>query len=285
MAENRPTGPIMMFSSAVLFSIMAVFVKLLSKSVPAAEIIFFRSFISVVLLLLLVGIGKVRFTARSKEKLIFRGIVGGISLMLYFYSISLTSLANAVLLAYTYPIFASIFSMMYLKEELTREKIMFMLAAFFGLLLILDFDFSALNTGDLIALLSAVTSGMAVVSIRELRKTDSSAVIVFSFVLSGTIFSLFFMKGNIAPLNSTALLMLLLIGVIGAFGQLFMTAAYKLCSTALGGVISMSSVIMTAIFSMVVFGERLTPNIIVGGLLIFISAVFFSQKEQCEIGK
>lgn len=275
----------MMFSSAVLFSIMAVFVKLLSESIPAAEIIFFRSFVSVVLIISLGLTGKVRFTAHSKEKLVFRGIVGGISLMLYFYAITLTSLANAVLLAYTYPIFASIFSMMYLKENITREKVIFIVTAFIGLMLILQFDFSSLNKGDLMALLSAVTSGMAVVSIRELRRTDSSAMIVFSFVLSGTIFSLFFMRGNFIPLDHMALAMLILIGVIGAFGQLFMTAAYKLCSTALGGVISMSSVIMTAIFSMVIFGERLTPNIIVGGLLIFVSAAFFSQKEQCEIAK
>jgi len=278
-------GPAMMFASAALFSIMALMVKILSSTVPPAEIIFFRSFISVVVILLLGVTGKVHFHAHAKDKLIFRGIVGGISLMLYFYSITMTSLSNAVLLAYTYPIFASMFSIMYLKETLTREKIIFIIAAFLGLLLILQFDFSSLNTGDMLALMSAITSGMAVVSIRELRKTDSAAMIVLSFVLSGTVFSLFFMKGNLVSLHRPDLLMLLLIGVIGAFGQLFMTAAYKLCSTTLGGVIAMSSVVMTAILSMIVFGERLTPNMIIGGLLIFASASFFSRSESCAIAK
>lgn len=275
----------MMFASATLFSFMAIFVKVLSSTVSAAEIIFFRALISVLIILGMVLIGKVKFKFHAKEKIIFRGIAGGISLVLYFYSITLTSVSNAVLLSYTYPIFATIFSVMYLKESLSKEKIFFIILAFIGLFLIFQLDYSSLNFGDLLALISGITSGMAIVSIRELRKTDSSWMIVFSFVLAGTLFSLFFLKGNIVMPGNIELLLLLLIGVFGTIGQLFMTYAYKLCSTALGGVISMSSVVMTAILSSLIFHETLTLSLLIGGLLIFISATFFSIKEQYEIAK
>ena len=275
----------MMLSSAVLFSIMAVMVKALSASVPAAEIIFFRAFISFAIIMGMVAVKKVEFKIKEKGKATFRGIMGGISLMLYFNAITLTSVSNAVLLSYTYPIFASIFSNMYLNEKLNKEKVAFIISAFLGMFLIFQFDYSALNIGDLLALISGITSGMAVVSIRELRKTESSWMIVLSFVFFGTIFSLFFLKGNIVMPGTSALLALLAIGIIGTAGQLFQTYAFKLCSTALGGVISMSSVVIATVLGMLVFHDVLTLNMVIGGILIFVSATFFSLKEQYELAK
>jgi len=275
----------MMFSSAVLFSFMAIMVKALSSSVPAVEIIFFRAFISFAIIMGMVATKKVEFKIKEKGKATFRGIMGGISLMLYFNAITLTSVSNAVLLSYTYPIFASIFSNMYLNEKLNKEKVMFIISAFLGMFLIFQFDYSALNIGDLLALISGITSGMAVVSIRELRKTESSWMIVLSFVFFGTIFSLFFLKGNLVMPSIGALLALFTIGIIGTAGQLFQTYAFKLCSTALGGIISMSSVIITTILGILIFHDSLTLNMVIGGVLIFASATFFSLKEQYELAK
>lgn len=271
-----------MFASAVLFSCMAVSVKYVSSRISAPEIIFFRSLISALLIIAMGFAGRVRFKVSSTDKLVFRGIIGGISLMLYFYSLTLTSVSNAVLLAYTYPIFASIFSVIYLKENMTKEKVLFMATAIIGLFTIFGLDVSALNIGDILALVSAVTSGMAIVAIRELRKTDSSAMITFSFVLSGTIFSSFFLKGNFLIPGNYDAFMLLLIGIFGTFGQILMTRGYKRCSAALGGVISMSSIVMTALLGIFIFHDSITPNMIIGGTLIFISASFFSFKEECE---
>jgi drug/metabolite transporter (DMT)-like permease len=275
----------MMFSSAVLFSVMAVMVKELSRSISAAEIIFFRAFISFAIIMGMVAFKKVEFKIKEKGKATFRGIMGGISLILYFNAITMTSVSNAVLLSYSYPIFASIFSNMYLNEKLTKEKVIFIISAFLGMFLIFQFDYSALNLGDLLALISGITSGMAVVSIRELRKTESSWMIVLSFVFFGTLFSLFFMKDNVVMPNSSAFITLLLIGILGTAGQLFQTYAFKICSTALGGVISMSSVVITTILGIIIFHDSLTINMIIGGILIFASATFFSLKEQYELAK
>jgi drug/metabolite transporter (DMT)-like permease len=285
MAKTNLNGPAMMFSSAVLFSIMAIMVKELSRSISAAEIIFFRAFISFAIIMGMVAFKKVEFKIKQKGKATFRGIMGGISLMLYFNAITMTSVSNAVLLSYTYPIFASIFSNMYLNEKLTKEKVIFIISAFLGMFLIFQFDYSALNLGDLLALISGITSGMAVVSIRELRKTESSWMIVLSFVFFGTLFSLFFMKDNVVMPSSAAFITLLLIGILGTAGQLFQTYAFKICSTSLGGVISMSSVVITTILGILIFHDSLTINMVIGGVLIFASATFFSLKEQYELAK
>ncbi len=285
MPRPNINGPVMMFSSAVLFSFMAIMVKAISSSVPANEIIFFRSFISFAIIMMMVAAGKVEFKIKEKGKATFRGVMGGVSLMLYFNAITLTSVSNAVLLSYTYPIFASIFSNMYLNEKLTKEKVMFIACALLGMFLIFQFDYSALNIGDLLALISGITSGMAVVSIRELRKTESSWMIVLSFVFFGTLFSLFAMKGSVVTPSPAALFILLMIGVFGTAGQLFQTYAFKICSTALGGVISMSSVILTSLLGMLIFHDFLTLNMVIGGILIFVSATFFSLREHYEMAK
>jgi drug/metabolite transporter (DMT)-like permease len=275
----------MMLYSAALFSIMAIMVKVLGSSVPAGEIIFFRAIISVAIIAGMIASGKVKFRIKEKGKAAFRGIMGGIALVLYFYAITMTSVSNAVLLSYTSPVFASIFSAIYLKEKLTKEMAAFIACAFMGTLLIFQLDYSSLNIGDLFALISGIASGIALVSIRELRKTESSWMIVLSFVFFGTIFSLFSLKGNFVAPDASALFMLLVIGVFGTAGQLFQTYAFKVCSTALGGVLSMSSVIMTMALGIMIFHDPLTLNMIAGAVLIFVSATFFSLKEQYELAK
>jgi drug/metabolite transporter (DMT)-like permease len=275
----------MMFYSAVLFSIMAVMVKALSSSIPAGEIIFFRAIISVAIIAGMIAAKKVKFRIKEKGKAAFRGIMGGISLVLYFNAITMTSVSNAVLLSYTSPIFASIFSAIYLKEKLTKEMAAFIACACMGTLLIFQLDYASLNVGDLLALISGITSGIALVSIRELRKTESSWMIVLSFVFFGTIFSLFSLKGNFVAPGASALFTMILIGVFGTAGQLFQTYAFKSCSTALGGVISLSSVVITMLLGMIIFHDLLTLNMIAGAILIFASATFFSLKEQYEQAK
>jgi drug/metabolite transporter (DMT)-like permease len=278
-------GPLAMFISAALFSVMAILVKIASNAVSAPEIIFFRSIVSVILIILLIPIGKASFKVKRLDKLVFRGIVGGVSLVLYFYALALTSVSNAVLLDYTYPIFAAIFSVMYINEKMTWRKSFFLFLAFIGLLLVFRFDFSSINLGDVLALLSGIASGLAIVAIKDLRKTDSSAMITLAFVMAGLIFSVFFLKGNVTVPSSDIAVVLLLLGVLGTAGQLLMSYAFKHCSASLGGLISMSTIVMTAILSVFVFGDPLTTNMIIGGLLIFASASFFSREEAYESAK
>lgn len=270
-----------MFLSAVLFSMMAILVKYTSDLVPAPEIMFFRSAISFLIILFIALLGKADIKPRSKGKLLFRGIIGAVSLTLYFYGISLTTLSNAILLAYTYPIFGAMFSAMYLDERLTKENISLILLAIIGVAMIFNFDFSNINIGDALALISGITSGMAITAIRELRRTDSSWAIVFSFVATASVTSLILTGFDFVVPTLPALFLLTVLGTLGTFGQLFMTYAYKHCSTALGGVISMSSVVMTSILSYFIFHEKLTLLMLFGGILIFLSAAIFSSKEEC----
>jgi drug/metabolite transporter (DMT)-like permease len=272
----------MMFVSAIFFSIMAVFVTLAGKNIPAIEIIFFRSLISVLILAAIFLTGKAKFKAKAKEKLVFRGIIGGISMMLYFYALTMTNVANAVILSYTYPIFGAIFAVTYNNEKLTKETFAFLVTAFIGVLCIFRFNLEATNLGDILALISGITSGVAIISIRDLHKTDSSFIITFAFVLSGLIFSLPFLPGNMVGPNGYDLFLLIMLGVLGTFGQLLMTYAYKHCTAALGGIISMSAIVMTAIMGIFVFGVPLTWNLFIGGSLIFASASFFIRSEKIE---
>jgi len=282
MTCTSMNGPLAMFASAVFFSIMAILVKVAGQTLPAAEIIFFRSLVSVVLLVAMMAGKKDSFRIGSRDKLIFRGVIGGISLVLYFYALTLTTVTNALTLDYTYPIFAAIFAAMYLNEKFTRDKLVFMAAAFIGLMLIFQFDFSSMNAGDLIAIAAAVASGAAIVTIRDLGRTDSTMMITLSFVLSGLIFSLLFIPGHFFVPGFRETMVLLTLGIFGTFGQLLMTYGYKHCSAAQGGIISMSSIVMTAVMAVFVFGEPLTLNMVLGGLMIFASAAFFSTKEQIE---
>ncbi|MFC1560094.1 DMT family transporter [Candidatus Margulisiibacteriota bacterium] len=284
MPERSPDhGSFIMFLSAFMFSIMAVSVKFASQSVSASEIIFFRCIISVAIILLMALMGKADLKPHSMGLLIFRGLAGATGLTFYFHAVSLTTLSNAVLLTYTFPIFAAIYSSFLLKEYLTKQKIMLIFLAFFGIAMIFGFNFANVGIGDIFALTAGVINGMVITSVRQLRKTDSAWVIVFSFVLAGSIASFSMMGFRLPALTTAALLPLLFVGIFGTLGQLLMSYAFKACSTALGGIIQLSSVVITIILSYFIFKEPLTVFMVVGGLLVFWSAASFSSKEKCAI--
>ncbi len=278
-------GPLAMFISAVFFSFMAVLVNIAGKTISAAEITFFRSAICTMILLAILLFDKRSVKINRMDKLIFRGIVGGISLVLFIYALTLTKVANAMLLDYTQTIFAAIFAVMYLNEKMTKEKVMFLIMAFIGLLIVFHFDFSSINIGDMLALAAGFVSGLAIVAIRDLRKTDNSLMITMSFSLAGLIFSFFLLKGNTVVPTMHEDILLITLGVFGTLGQLSMTYAYKHCSAALGSVISMSAIVMAALLGIPILHEPLTYSLIVGGSLIIAAAVFFSREEQRKVIK
>jgi drug/metabolite transporter (DMT)-like permease len=279
------SGPIEMFIAAVLFSFMSVLVKISSNTIPAAEITSFRSIISIMILVAMMYFNKASRRVSRMDKLVFRGVIGGLSFVLYFYALTLTSVANAVVLDFTYPIFAAIFAVIYLNERMRKRDIGFMFMAFLGLLIIFQFNFSSINIGDALALSAAVASGIAIVAIRDLRKTDNSIMITLAFSIGGLFFSALLLRGNIVMPTLNELMVLVSLSVFGTFGQLFMARALKTTPTALGSVISMSTIIITALLSVLVFDEPLTYPLMIGGLLIFSSAAFFSREETAKPAK
>jgi len=213
-----------MLLSTFAFSLMQLCVKFLNH-LPTAELVFFRSIISLVLSLVYLMKIKVNPLGNNRKYLIMRGVFGLTALFMFFHTLQHIPLASAVTLQYLSPIFTAIFAIFILKEKVMARQWLYFLLAFVGVVIMKGFD----ERVDLfyfgMGLSSAFFAGLAYNCIRKLRHTDHPLVVVLYFPLIATP-----IMGTLSYLNwvSPQGWDWMLIGLLGIFtqiGQIFMTKA------------------------------------------------------------
>lgn len=264
-----------MIVASFLFACMGVCVKLAAATHSVVEITFWRSFIALLLLFVLVRVRGVTLATPHWRWHLTRGVVGYTALFGYFYAIALLPLATAVTLNYT----SAIFLALYLALTGLRLRSGMLLALALGLLgvaLLLRPSLHAEQLwGGLIGLASGAVAAMAYFSVRELgRRGESEVRTVFYFSLVATLCSLLwllFSDMHLPDLRSG--LLLLGVGVFAALAQLAMTRAYVRGKTLVSAALAYSTVIFSSLAGLLFWGETLPSSAWAGIVLIILSGV------------
>lgn len=269
-------GPYGIIGSSVAFALMNFVVKLASASVPSGEITFARFLFGTAFLGALGWSGTLDIRARNHRLLITRGVLGSCAILLLFASISLTRLTNAIALANTYVLFGALFSFLFLAEGFGLRVVVSLATALVGAGFILRPDLGLWQLGDLLALAHGVMGGAAITVVRSLRRAghESPWAILFYLSVVGTLASLLTGPGDWVLPSFPALLLLLALGVLGTLGQALLTYAYRWCTTAQGGILSLLVVPISTGLGVAFLGERLTPWDWIGTTLILLSSVY-----------
>jgi len=130
--------------------------------------------------------------------------------------------------------------------------------------------------GDLLALLSGMLVGGAIVSLRESRKTDSAWTIFHYFNITGMLLSLPLVLGHWTLPPWASLPALLGVLIFSILGQMGMTIAYRHISTTEGGVISTVGAAVGGAMGLLFLHETATPGFLAGSLLIIVSGIYLT---------
>ena len=265
-----------MLVAGFLFGCMGVFVKLGAQYFSDVELVFYRSFIGLLLVYaILRQQGGSVATAHWRGHL-WRGISGSIALMLFFYCITVLPLATAVTLNYTSPLFLTLLLMVIFKERLHFSLACAITLGFVGVVLLLHptLQQNQLMPG-LLGLISGLLAGVAMLNVRQLGlRGEPEYRVVFYFSLIAAIISgVIMMFGTIHPVSAQSMLILLGLGSSATLAQLAMTRAYHTGKTLVAGSLSYSTVVFASLFGMILWGESLPPSGWVGMALVIASGV------------
>ncbi|MBN2767893.1 MAG: DMT family transporter [Campylobacterales bacterium] len=287
-----------MLLASFCFAIMGGFVKLLVATLPSLEVTFFRNIFGVVIILLTLWKVPLKQIGGKPWLLIFRGAIGFISLLCYFYVMAYIPLGVATTYNKTSPIFVALFAYLFLNEKLPRSAIIAVVLGFGGILLVAQPEGFAFSKYDILGVLSGIGAALAYTSIRELRQYYDTRAIVLSFMGIGSIGPIILMA--IAPFYAPKELDFLLapflmpqgkewlyiiaVGLFATVSQLLMTKAYSLSKAGIIGAISYSNIIFATIVG-IILGDKL-PDIItiLGIILVIIAGMLVSKKEKPEKG-
>ena len=261
-----------MLVASFTFALMNVFVKVLAH-IPAVEIIFFRSIISLVLSVTMLRTQSVSVWGFNKPILFARGIAGAIALLIFFTLLQEVPLAAASSLAYLAPIFTTIIGIFLVQEKVKPIQWFFFAISFGGVLVIQGFDGRIELTHLLMGLGTSLFMGLAYNFIRILKTSEHPLVIIFYFPLvmlpiSGA-WSWFVW---VAP-EGWDWVSLVLVGVLTQIAQYFMTKSYQSEELSKVSIINYVGIIFSLSFGYWLFGEVFNFMTIVGMGLILIGVI------------
>lgn len=277
-----------MVAASFFFACMGVCVKLAAESFSAAEVVFYRSAISLIFMFAVVYLRGIPIRTPHWRFQLWRSASGFVSLLLYFYAVSMLPLATAVTLAYTSPLFLAVYLWWFGKTRLGSGMLGALTLGFFGVVLLLRPTFHADQMlGGLIGLGSGMIAGLAYFNVKELGErgeVEERTVFYFSFfsaVASGVWMAFF----EFHRVDLEGGLLLLGVGGFGTIAQLAMTRAYKRGKTLMSASLAYSTVIFASLFGMLIWHETLSVGAWSAIALIVASgivATWFSRANPAE---
>ncbi len=277
-------GMLVMALSSVIFSLMSLMVPLASQA--STYIVASSRFVTGGVAIVALGLfGVLSLKAVNWKWLVIRGLVGSISVYLYYRGIVTLGLGLGTILNYTYPVFAAILAPIILKEKLSWDVIAAVGASFIGIYMVVNpfgsgGAFLAVNAERLISLLGGLLAAVAVVSIRKLRQTDSSSVIYLAQCVFGALVIGWQTAKSSWSFPAWVWLILVGIGILATVAQLMMTYAYKHVPATEGSILAFLVPVLNVILGVVVFHETMQPLALIGSLIVLSCCIYVALRER-----
>jgi drug/metabolite transporter (DMT)-like permease len=261
MRAVPPRRPLfVMTASALCFAIMAFAAKLACRRLSGQEVAFVRFAFMLLPLAVVPQAWRSAWTYQRLDLLLYRGVFGGVAVLLYFLAIAHVPVGLATLLNYSSPIWSVLFASIFLGERADRRLLVPGALALVGLVLAAGVRPGGLRLGwwEAAGFFSAILSGAAVAAIRAARKTESSWAVYASFTLFGLLVSAPFALPRFTRPTSAEWALLAAVGAASVMAQMLMTWAYRWLTNLQAGILAQLTVVVSLLVGWAVLGDRLS---------------------------
>lgn len=277
-----------MLIACFAFSLMGAASKLLSEQVSSVEIVLFRNIVGLAFVLAALYRHRNFGKGGAPWLFVFRGVIGSLGLLCFFYNIAHIELGTAFTFQKTAPIFIAIFSYFALKEKLSKLGWIAILLGFIGIVFIMRPSGDMGIIDSIIGLSGGVCMGLAMTSVRKMRKYYSADMIILSFMIFGTIpMAIILALGGyteslpafVMP-DSSGWALALGVGLLGYAYQVYMTKAYRATRKAgIPAAVGYLDIVFSVILGMIL-GDSLPTGLVLLGIVIIILSGLLIAKEK-----
>jgi len=292
--KNLDNGIKYMLLASLMFAFMGAFAKLASQNLPSLEVVFFRNIAGVILISIAILKKPLNQKGGKPFLLLFRGSMGFLALLTFFYLIAHIPLGDAMTWSKTSPVFVPLFAWLFLGEKISKKGWIAVFIGFVGIVFIAKPSGLGFSKYDLLGLFSGIGAALAYTSIRELKKFYETRTIAMSFMAVGTIgpivlFSIApyietkefdFMFAKFIMPQGIMWFYIIGLGVTATLSQIFMTKAYMNAKGGIVGTISYTNIIFSIIVGMVLGDSFPDILVICGIVLIILSGVLVASDKK-----
>jgi drug/metabolite transporter (DMT)-like permease len=268
MQHPRPrvSAVLLLTIAALLFAAMAIAAKRAAARLPGPEVAFVRFMLGIAACALVAT--RIRLRARNWRGLFWRGAFGGAAVLCFFLAIEHLPVGVATLLNYTAPVFTALWAALFLAEPIGVPTMGALCITTLGVGLVIEGNAPpgsfGLDTWTLVGILSAVLSGAAVATIREVRKTDGSWEIFAAFCIVGALITGVPTVGAWVSPTPLEWVLLVAVGLLSVVAQIMMTWSLRYLRAASAGIIMQLTPVASLVLGYLIYGERSSGLAIVG---------------------
>jgi S-adenosylmethionine uptake transporter len=275
-----------MVLGSLFFATMAVCVKFASAWFNSAELVFYRGVLGMLFMWLLARSRGASLATRYPGMHAWRSLVGVISLGAWFYAIANLPLATAMTLNYMSSVWVAAFLVGGALLAWNPRKggaplrqgalVLTVLAGFAGVILMLRPTIEQNQAfAGLVGLMSGMTAAFAYMQVMALGKLgEPESRTVFYFAVGSTVAGgAGMLVTGVSPWDWGHALWLLPVGVLASLGQLCMTRAYSHGATLVVASLQYFGIVFGAIYSVTLFGDRISLLGWAGMALIVASGI------------
>ena len=268
-------------SAWMVVPIMDALAKYLSWSLPVLQITWGRYFFTVFFTLsfILIFFRKNLVWSKNPKLQIFRGLILLSANILFFYSISVISLAKALTLAFIHPLIVTALSPLFLKEKVGIKRWFAVLIGFIGVLIVIRPGFIELNMPSLAAFGTGVCYGFYLMITRKLSNTDNPLLTLLFTGVVGAIIMTSIMPVVWVPPTLNQWYMLACIGLVASVAHGFIIISFRMAEASKLAPLSYSEIITNIIIGYYVFSDMPDKWTFVGLFVIMLSGIYVWRRE------
>ena len=283
-AAPRPVlGIFWMVVTGFLFVGVTAAVKYLGTGMPASQAAFLRYAIGLVLLVPLIRpILAARLTRRQMGLFALRGLAHAVGVALWFFAMARIPIADVTAMNYMSPIYVTLGAALFLGERLALRRIVAVIVALIGALIILRPGFREIGPGHLAMLGTALVFGASYLLTKHLSEEFSAGIVVGMLSLWVTL--------GLAPMAAVvwvtpgwhAIVVLTGVAVLATAGHYTMTLAFSVAPVTVTQPVTFLQLVWAVALGALVFDEGVDPWVVAGGLVIWARSPSSPGARRCS---
>jgi drug/metabolite transporter (DMT)-like permease len=284
LIQNKKILSVVFMILCVLsYTAMNFICKFFSNELSAYQLLFFRSFPSVLICLFLMKRKGVSFLGNKKGLLVFRAVAGMLSAIFFFEAISIIPIGTSIILKNLEPFFALLLSFYFFGYKFNWVHFYAISIASLGIFIVLINSYGVSLLGITYMVISALVGGFAIVFITKIGHQDSPLTIVFYLSVFCSLLGSysFFEWQKVKP---DFFWYLISIGVLNFLAQFFLTMSFQLGDPRKVAPIKYIEILLAMLLGTALLGESyLAFNYL--GAVIFILALVINVLDFNKDGK
>jgi drug/metabolite transporter (DMT)-like permease len=278
--SNPLVGVAWMVVTGFLFVGVTAIVKYVGDDIPAAQSAFLRYLVGLVFLIPLVpSMMRLRLSRRAWGLLSLRGIVHSLGVALWFFAMARLPMAEVTAMNYLTPIYVALGAALFLGERLKARRLVAIVVALVGAIIILRPGFREVMPGHLAMLVAAFVFAVSYLIVKRLAAEVPAGMMVAMLSVLVTLCLAPFAYAVWVPPTVGQVGWLFVVAGLATAGHYTMTLAIGAAPMAVTQPVTFLQLLWATLVGVFFFAEPVDAAVIAGGGLIMASVSFISWRE------